>query len=156
MKQRRRRLSLVGVLFSSIIFIIKLPSSSAAAAAAAAYNNNNILSVSVMAKPTNTSLTSDYKDNWFDRIAINHLSNSLQATIGFRSNKSGYEGLVEATAMTRQKFSPTQQRQLVIQALDAAFPKPILSFASRSGQCYHHLNFRGSFLPCSLLYSFLG
>lgn len=50
------------------------------------YSPYNILSV--MAKPTNTSLTTSngasdyYKDNWFDRIAINHLSNSLQATIG--------------------------------------------------------------------------
>ncbi|KAK6164597.1 hypothetical protein DH2020_001461 [Rehmannia glutinosa] len=35
-----------------------------------------------------------YNDNWFDRLAINHLSRSLQASTGHRSKKSGYDGLM--------------------------------------------------------------
>ncbi|WOH01722.1 hypothetical protein DCAR_0521107 [Daucus carota subsp. sativus] len=88
--------------------------------------------VSAMTSPTQnverlTTLKTEYKDNWFDSIAINHLSKSVQETIGFKSSKKGYDGLVEATTAARQHFSPDQQRQLVIQALDKAFPKPILS-----------------------------
>ncbi|KAL8148865.1 hypothetical protein AgCh_006025 [Apium graveolens] len=88
--------------------------------------------VSAMTSPTQnvetiTTLKTEYKDNWFDRIAINYLSNTVQETIGFKSSKKGYEGLVEATIAARQHFSPDQQQQLVIQALDKAFPKPILS-----------------------------
>ncbi|KAJ1433124.1 putative beta-carotene isomerase D27, chloroplastic [Sesbania bispinosa] len=66
-------------------------------------------------------------DNWFDRLAINHLSKSVQAATGLSNSKSGYESLVEATIMAKQKFNPIQQREVVIQALHRAFPKPILS-----------------------------
>lgn len=42
--------------------------------------------VSAMASPTQnvekTTLKTEYKDNWFDSIAINHLSKSVQETIG--------------------------------------------------------------------------
>ncbi|KAL1816726.1 hypothetical protein ACET3Z_019300 [Daucus carota] len=57
------------------------------------------------------------------------LDTLIKGTIagGFKSSKKGYDGLVEATTAARQHFSPDQQRQLVIQALDKAFPKPILS-----------------------------
>lgn len=88
--------------------------------------------VAVMTRPTEnferlTSPKTEYNDNWFDRIAINHLSQSVQETIGFKSSKKGYEGLVEATTAARQHFSPDQQLELVTLALDKAFPKPILS-----------------------------
>ncbi|XP_061369092.1 beta-carotene isomerase D27, chloroplastic-like isoform X2 [Gastrolobium bilobum] len=68
-----------------------------------------------------------YKDNWFDRLAINYLSKSVQATTGLSNKKSGYESLVEAATMAKQKFNPIHQPEVVIQALDRAFPKPILS-----------------------------
>ncbi|XP_057438613.1 beta-carotene isomerase D27, chloroplastic [Lotus japonicus] len=70
--------------------------------------------------------TNIYKDNWFDRLAINHLSKSVQEATGVINHKSGYEGLVEAANVAKHKFSPVQQQEVVIQALDKAFPKPIL------------------------------
>ncbi|RDX89727.1 Beta-carotene isomerase D27, chloroplastic, partial [Mucuna pruriens] len=69
-----------------------------------------------------------YNDNLFDRFAINHLSKSVQAATGFSNDKSGYESLVEAATVAKQKFDPIQQQEVIIQALDRAFPKPILSF----------------------------
>ncbi|CAL8178533.1 unnamed protein product [Prunus armeniaca] len=71
-----------------------------------------------------------YNDNWFDRMAINHLSQNVQAATGLKNNKSGFESLVEAATATSRKFNPAKQRELVIQALDSAFPKPIFSLAS--------------------------
>lgn len=43
--------------------------------------------VAVMTRPTEnlerlTSSKTEYNDSWFDRIAINHLSRSVQETIG--------------------------------------------------------------------------
>lgn len=43
--------------------------------------------VSAMTSPTQnveniTTLKTEYKDNWFDSIAINHLSKSVQETTG--------------------------------------------------------------------------
>ncbi|XVE77839.1 hypothetical protein DITRI_Ditri13aG0095300 [Diplodiscus trichospermus] len=43
--------------------------------------------------------TSVHNDNWFDLMAINHLSQSLQASTGLKSRKSGYEGVVEAATI---------------------------------------------------------
>lgn len=45
--------------------------------------------VSAMTSPTQnverlTTLKTEYKDNWFDSIAINHLSKSVQETIGLQ------------------------------------------------------------------------
>ncbi|KAJ7977324.1 beta-carotene isomerase D27, chloroplastic-like [Quillaja saponaria] len=68
-----------------------------------------------------------YNDNWLDSLAINHLSKSVQAATGIKSSKSGYESLVEAAAVVSQNFNPIQQQEIVIQALDRAFPKPILT-----------------------------
>ncbi|KAM1357031.1 hypothetical protein ACFX13_031800 [Malus domestica] len=68
-----------------------------------------------------------YKDNWFDRMAINHLSQNVQAATRLRNNKSGYESLVEAATVASRKFNPEKQRELVLQALDTAFPKPVFS-----------------------------
>ncbi|CDP03682.1 unnamed protein product [Coffea canephora] len=70
-----------------------------------------------------------YKDNWFDRAAINHLSQRLQETTGLRSSKSGYDGLVEAAGVAYRKFNSSQQQDLIIQTLEKAFPRPILSAA---------------------------
>ncbi|KAK7840407.1 beta-carotene isomerase D27, chloroplastic isoform X1 [Quercus suber] len=70
--------------------------------------------------------TSVYNDKWFDLIAINHLSQSVQAATGLRNGMSGYESLVEAARVASQKFNPIQQREVVIEALERAFPRPIL------------------------------
>ncbi|KAL3531289.1 hypothetical protein ACH5RR_010611 [Cinchona calisaya] len=74
-----------------------------------------------------TSSKNVYKDNWFDRIAINHLSHSLQEKTGMRSSKNGYDGLVEAAGMVYRQLGSSKQRELVIQTLEKAFPRPILS-----------------------------
>ncbi|MED6106776.1 Beta-carotene isomerase d27, chloroplastic [Stylosanthes scabra] len=69
-----------------------------------------------------------YKDNWFDRLAINHLSRCVQDATGVRNNKSGYESLVEAARVASQKFDPIQQRHLVIQALNTTLPNLLFEF----------------------------
>ncbi|XP_020981393.2 beta-carotene isomerase D27, chloroplastic-like [Arachis duranensis] len=69
-----------------------------------------------------------HKDNWFDLLAINHLSRCVQDATGLRNSKSGYESLVEAATAASQKFDPIQQRQLVIQALHTTLPNFIFSF----------------------------
>ncbi|KOM25133.1 hypothetical protein LR48_Vigan50s005300 [Vigna angularis] len=74
--------------------------------------------------------TNAYNDNLFDRLAINHLSKSVQETTGLSNNKSGYESLVEAATVAKHKFDPIGQQEVIIQALDRAFPRPILSFVS--------------------------
>ncbi|XP_038717784.1 beta-carotene isomerase D27, chloroplastic [Tripterygium wilfordii] len=71
--------------------------------------------------------TSVYNDNWFDKMAINHLSKSIQAVTGIRNNKTGFESLVAAATATYRNFNPIQQHELVIQALGLAFPKPIMT-----------------------------
>ncbi|XP_059433314.1 beta-carotene isomerase D27, chloroplastic isoform X2 [Corylus avellana] len=76
---------------------------------------------------TKTTTSVIYNDNWFDKIAINHLSQSVQAASGLRNSKSGYESLVEAAKTASHNFNPIQQRDIVIQALQIAFPRPILS-----------------------------
>ncbi|XP_028063275.1 beta-carotene isomerase D27, chloroplastic-like [Camellia sinensis] len=85
---------------------------------------NQVSSSNSTAAATTTTV---YRDSWFDRIAINHLSRSVQSTTGIRNDKSGYESLVEAATMASRKFNLIRQRELVIKALDKAFPSPILS-----------------------------
>ncbi|KAK4355489.1 hypothetical protein RND71_024460 [Anisodus tanguticus] len=66
----------------------------------------------VLTKPLTSSHNHSnyvYKDNWFDHLAINHLSQSIQATTGLRNNKSGYEGLVEAARVVYVNFNSTHQ-----------------------------------------------
>ncbi|XP_014495686.1 beta-carotene isomerase D27, chloroplastic [Vigna radiata var. radiata] len=75
-----------------------------------------------------TRKTNAYNDNLFDRLAINHLSKSVQEATGLSNNKSGYESLVEAATVAKHKFDPIEQQEVIIQALDRAFPRPILSF----------------------------
>ncbi|GMI98743.1 A. thaliana homolog of rice D27, DWARF27 [Hibiscus trionum] len=74
----------------------------------------------------NKAATSVYNDNWFDLLAINYLSQSVQAATGVKSMLSGYDGLVETAAMVSKKFDTKTQQELVIQALDRAIPKLIL------------------------------
>ncbi|CAL0310365.1 unnamed protein product [Lupinus luteus] len=72
-----------------------------------------------------------YKDNFFDLLAINHLSKSVQAATGFSNTKSGYESLAEAAIVASQKLNPIQQREVVIESLYKALPRPMLSLIRR-------------------------
>ncbi|KAL1539710.1 Beta-carotene isomerase d27, chloroplastic [Salvia divinorum] len=74
----------------------------------------------------NSQTKTSYSDNWFDRLAINYLSQSLQSSAGMRSSKEGYEGLVEAATMASRRFDPIQQRGVVIETLKTALPAPLL------------------------------
>ncbi|KAK8346807.1 hypothetical protein V6Z12_A07G240400 [Gossypium hirsutum] len=74
--------------------------------------------------------SSVHNDNWFDLWAINYLSQSLQAATGVKSMLSGYESLVETTAMMSKKFNTKTQQELVIQVLDTAIPKLILNMGA--------------------------
>ncbi|KGN61698.1 beta-carotene isomerase D27, chloroplastic [Cucumis sativus] len=94
----------------------------------------SILCFGVLTRPAEGELIEEtrktntvYTDNWFDKIAIDHLSQAVQATSGWRSKKSGYESLVEVTTMASRNFNHIKQKEVVIQALGMAFPKPILS-----------------------------
>ncbi|KAF8006428.1 hypothetical protein BT93_K0659 [Corymbia citriodora subsp. variegata] len=78
-------------------------------------------------RPEEDAIVTKYEDNWFDLMATNYLSRSVQAAIGIRNKKSGYDGLVEAASAGYRSFNPTEQRDLVISALDRAFPRPILN-----------------------------
>lgn len=49
---------------------------------------------------------------------------------GIKNNMGGYEGMVEATKAVLRNFDQAQQRAIVIQALERAFPRPILTMAS--------------------------
>ncbi|XP_042423681.1 beta-carotene isomerase D27, chloroplastic-like [Zingiber officinale] len=68
-----------------------------------------------------------YRDNWLDLLAIRYLTRAIQATTGISSEKEGYEGLVEAAVMISKKFETKAQQNLVIQALQKAFPIAILT-----------------------------
>ncbi|XP_058737991.1 beta-carotene isomerase D27, chloroplastic-like [Vicia villosa] len=76
-------------------------------------------------KTTNNSTRTVYKDSWFDLVAINHLSKSVQAATGIRNNESGYESLVEAAIMAKQKFNSIEQQEVIIQALNRLFPESV-------------------------------
>ncbi|KAK2987117.1 hypothetical protein RJ640_019677 [Escallonia rubra] len=102
------------------------------------------LVLAVLTRPTDNverSLTATtptktvYSDNWFDRLAIHHLSQSVQDAIGLRNSKSGYESLVEAATVASRNFNPAEQRELVGQALQRAFPKTIFSVAREVIYC---------------------
>lgn len=49
---------------------------------------------------------------------------------GLKSQKSGYDGLVEAARIASRSFNASEQKEIVIQTLVTAIPKPILSLAS--------------------------
>ncbi|KAJ6802074.1 beta-carotene isomerase D27, chloroplastic [Iris pallida] len=68
-----------------------------------------------------------YNDNWFDRLAIHHLSQSIQLTTGIHNEKDGYESLIEAASAVAMNFDAKNQQQLVIKALKKALP-PVISY----------------------------
>ncbi|WCJ21613.1 Beta-carotene isomerase D27 chloroplastic [Euphorbia peplus] len=68
-----------------------------------------------------------YHDTWFDKYAINHLSQNVQAATGLYNTKTGYDSLVQAAMDASKKFDLVHQRELVLQALDSAIPRFILN-----------------------------
>ncbi|KAH7517282.1 hypothetical protein FEM48_Zijuj09G0047000 [Ziziphus jujuba var. spinosa] len=56
------------------------------------------------------------------------LDTLIKGTIagGLMNRKSGYESLAEAASMAARNFGPLKQHEVVIQALEKAFPRPIL------------------------------
>ncbi|KAI3423262.1 DUF4033 domain-containing protein [Psidium guajava] len=78
-------------------------------------------------RPEGDAIVTKYEDSWFDLVATNHLSRSVQGTTGIRSKRSGYKGLVEAASAAYWSVNPAEQPDLVISALEIAFPRPILS-----------------------------
>ena len=49
---------------------------------------------------------------------------------GWRSKKSGYESLVEVATMASRNLNQIKQREAMIEALQRAFPRPILSLVN--------------------------
>ncbi|KAK6940758.1 Beta-carotene isomerase D27-like, C-terminal, partial [Dillenia turbinata] len=103
------------------------------------YKNKSSVVLGILARPADdvrapskqeAAALTVYKDNWFERLAIHHLSRSVQSTIGSKNDEKGYESLVEAARTTSLNFDPIKQRQLVTQSLQKAFPWPILSMES--------------------------
>ncbi|CAN1270862.1 Beta-carotene isomerase D27, chloroplastic [Linum perenne] len=87
----------------------------------------------VLARPSESfgkgkkSPKTEYRDNWLEAAAIDYLSRHVQEATGERNEKKGYESLVQATTDVTRKFDVSQQRQLVLEALAAAIPSPVLN-----------------------------
>nr|QSV51871.1 MBP helical linker fusion of Asparagus officinalis DWARF27 lacking its disordered region [Vector pMBP-H-D27h5deltaDisorder] len=90
-----------------------------------AASGRQTVDAALAAAQTNAAATV-YSDNWFDRLAIRHLSQSVQAATGLRNEKEGYDSLMEAASMAARNFDVKDQQMLVTEALKKAFPKPIL------------------------------
>jgi len=58
-----------------------------------------------------------------------------ESSAGISNNKSGFDSLVEAATVASHKFNTTQQQGVILDALDRAFPKPILSVVSSLQFC---------------------
>ncbi|CAF2116893.1 unnamed protein product [Brassica oleracea var. botrytis] len=70
------------------------------------------------------------EDNFLSKIAINYLSKTLRDTAGSSSSSSkstGYDSLVDTATRVAGNLSIKQQHELVLVALDRAFPAVILS-----------------------------
>ncbi|KAI3782917.1 hypothetical protein L2E82_12976 [Cichorium intybus] len=112
-------------------------------------NSTNSLKTESSYNITTPTTNTVYKDNWFDRVAINYLSKAVQDTVGTRNEKSGYESLVVAAGAVFRNFDPIQQRQLVVKALQNATPGPIAYMAS-SFSLYIVVLMRFSITPITL------
>ncbi|CAA7056136.1 unnamed protein product [Microthlaspi erraticum] len=80
-------------------------------------------------EPSNQQNASN-ADNFFSKIAINYLSKTLQDTAGMSSSNiksTGYDSLVNTAARVASNLNTKQQHELVLIALDRAFPSGILS-----------------------------
>nr|XP_043622031.1 beta-carotene isomerase D27, chloroplastic-like isoform X1 [Erigeron canadensis] len=101
-----------------------------------------------------------YKDNWFDRLAINYVSQALQNTSGMRNEEIGYESLVMASRAVFQNFDLIHQRQLIVNVLLNAIPRPFITlfkkflppskFTSESCAAFTSFFFRWLLGPCEV------
>jgi beta-carotene isomerase len=64
---------------------------------------------------------------------------NFESSAGISNNKSGFDSLVEAATMASQKFNTIQQQEVILDALDRAFPKPILSLVSSIHFLFSHV-----------------
>ncbi|VVA89786.1 unnamed protein product [Arabis nemorensis] len=80
--------------------------------------------------PSNKTNASN-EDSFFSKIAINYLSKTLQDSAGMSSSSSskttGYDSLVDTATRVASNLNTKQQHELVLIALDRAFPTVILS-----------------------------
>ncbi|KAF8111558.1 hypothetical protein N665_0074s0086 [Sinapis alba] len=90
----------------------------------------------VVKEPTRTEplnrQNASNEDNFLSKIAINYLSKTLQDTAGISSSSSsksttGYDSLVDTATRVAGNLDIKQQHELVLVALDRAFPAVILS-----------------------------
>ncbi|KAK8958409.1 hypothetical protein KSP40_PGU017557 [Platanthera guangdongensis] len=73
---------------------------------------------------------SAYQDSRFGRLAIRHLSTSIEAITGSGKIKEGYEGLIEAASIIARRKGGKEQQEIVAAALDKAFPAAAMAMAS--------------------------
>ncbi|CAH2039058.1 unnamed protein product [Thlaspi arvense] len=81
-------------------------------------------------EPSNKK-SANNEDNFLSKTAINYLSKTLQDTAGISnssSKKTGYDSLVDTATRVASNLDTKQQHELVLVALDRAFPTVILSF----------------------------
>uniref|UniRef100_A0A803LFK4 Uncharacterized protein n=1 Tax=Chenopodium quinoa TaxID=63459 RepID=A0A803LFK4_CHEQI len=79
---------------------------------------------------TNVPKITCYHDTWLDLMAINHLSQNLQAVAGIQIEEKGYDGLLETCKEVTVKFDSVQQRQLSLEGLARSIPKEIFPLAN--------------------------
>ncbi|KFK42667.1 hypothetical protein AALP_AA1G024100 [Arabis alpina] len=80
-------------------------------------------------EPSNKKNASN-EDSFFSKIAINYLSKTIQDTAGMSSSSiksDGYDSLVDTASRVASNLNTKQQHELVLIALDRAFPTVILS-----------------------------
>ncbi|PKU85543.1 Beta-carotene isomerase D27, chloroplastic [Dendrobium catenatum] len=103
----------------------------------------------VQAKPapaTSEIKKTVYNDNWFNCLAISYMSSSIQATLGMKiMNMKGYEGFVEAATLISRTYGAMEQQQIVMEALNKAFPEFILFMASSPNFLQFSLTIQSSF-----------
>ncbi|KAH0466598.1 hypothetical protein IEQ34_003836 [Dendrobium chrysotoxum] len=71
-----------------------------------------------------------YKDDWFGRLAIHHLSSSIAAITEVKIKEKGYDGLVEAASVVARRKDGEEQQEIVAEALKKAFPADMMNMAS--------------------------
>ncbi|XP_020571318.1 beta-carotene isomerase D27, chloroplastic-like [Phalaenopsis equestris] len=68
-----------------------------------------------------------YNDNWFARLAIRHLSGSIEAITGVKTKEKGYDGLVEAASIVARRKDGEEQQEMVEETLKKAFPAAVMN-----------------------------
>ncbi|KAI0523309.1 hypothetical protein KFK09_005704 [Dendrobium nobile] len=68
-----------------------------------------------------------YKDDWFGRLAIHHLSSSIAAITEVKIKEKGYDGLVEAASVVARRKDSEEQQEIVAEALKKAFPADMMN-----------------------------